>query len=82
MDVVRSTHFTRKTNGRGLEERDRRGRVRETGEATIDADVAEAIRRIDIPLFTVFDRPARDLDFQLFRLAPDDLTGHKRPDAR
>lgn len=55
-----------------------RGRLRETGEAAIDSSVVEAIRRVNIPFFTVFDRPARELDFQLFRLAPDDLTGHKQ----
>jgi hypothetical protein len=55
-----------------------RGHLRETGEAAIDSSVVDAIRRINIPFFTVFDRPARDLDFQLFRLAPEDLTGHKQ----
>ena len=55
-----------------------RGRLRETGEAAIDSSIVEAIRRINIPFFTVFDRPARELDFELFRLAPEDLTGHKQ----
>ncbi|WP_245902772.1 pyridoxamine 5'-phosphate oxidase family protein [Salinigranum rubrum] len=55
-----------------------RGRLRETGEAAIDSSVVEAIRRVNIPFFTVFDRPARELDFELFRLAPDELTGHKQ----
>ncbi|WP_204960024.1 pyridoxamine 5'-phosphate oxidase family protein [Salinigranum salinum] len=55
-----------------------RGHLRETGEAAIDSSVVEAIRRVNIPFFTVFDRPARDLDFQLFRLRPDELTGHKQ----
>jgi hypothetical protein len=55
-----------------------RGRLRETGEAAIDSSVVEAIRRINIPFFTVFDRPARDLDFELFRLAPTELSGHKQ----
>lgn len=52
-----------------------RGPLRETGEAAIDATVVEAIRRVDIPLVDIFDRPPRDLEFELFRLAPDDLTG-------
>jgi len=55
-----------------------RGHLRETGEAAIDSSVVEAIRRVNIPFFTVFDRPARELEFELFRLAPDDLTGHKQ----
>ena len=55
-----------------------RGRIRETGEAAIDSNIVKAIRRINIPFFTVFDRPARELDFELFRLAPEDLTGHKQ----
>jgi hypothetical protein len=54
-----------------------RGHLRETGEAAIDSSVVEAIRRVDIPFFTVFDRPARDLDFELFRLTPETLTGHR-----
>lgn len=55
-----------------------RGHLRETGEAAIDSSVVEAIRRINIPFFTVFDRPARELDFELFRLEPEELSGHKQ----
>jgi hypothetical protein len=55
-----------------------RGRLRETGEAALDSSLVEAIRRIDIPFFTVFDRPARELDFELFQLVPDELTGQKQ----
>ena len=55
-----------------------RGHLRETGEAAIDSSVVEAIRRVDIPFFTVFDRPARELEFELFRLTPESLTGHRQ----
>jgi hypothetical protein len=55
-----------------------RGHLRETGEASIDSSVVEAIRRVDIPFFTVFDRPARELEFELFRLTPASLTGHRQ----
>jgi hypothetical protein len=55
-----------------------RGHLRETGEAAIDSSVVEAIRRVDIPFFTVFDRPARELDFELFRLVPETLTGYRQ----
>ena len=55
-----------------------RGRLRETGEAALDSRFVEAIRRIDIPFFTVFDRPARELNFELFQLVPEEVTGHKQ----
>lgn len=55
-----------------------RGHLRETGEAAIDSSVAEAIRRVNIPFVSVFDRHPRDLDFELYRLAPDELTGQKQ----
>lgn len=55
-----------------------RGRLRETGEAAIDSSVVEAIHRVDIPFFTILDRSARELDFELYRLRPETLTGHRQ----
>lgn len=54
-----------------------RGHLRDTGEAAIDSGVVDAIRRVDIPFVAVFDRPARELVFELFRLRPETLTGHR-----
>lgn len=46
-------------------------------EDTVDPVVAEAMRRVQIPLFDVFDAPTRELTFRFFRLDPDDVTGRK-----
>jgi len=52
-----------------------RGTLREVTEAAIDAQVVRAIRRVDIPLVSIFDAPTRELDFRLYRVAVDDLSG-------
>ena len=43
----------------------------------IDSTVSEAIRAVDVPLVNVFDRPAREVDFRLYRLVVDDITGRE-----
>jgi hypothetical protein len=54
-----------------------RGRLDEITESSVDGTVVKAIRRMDIPLVSIFDEPTRDVEFQLYRLAPDELTGRK-----
>jgi hypothetical protein len=56
-----------------------RGRLHSAGEteAALDSSVAAAIRRVNIPFVAVYDRPARDLEFSLYRLEPDTMTGRR-----
>ncbi|MFC6725225.1 pyridoxamine 5'-phosphate oxidase family protein [Halobium palmae] len=53
------------------------GRLEEVTEAAIDSTVVEAMRRVHIPLVDVFDRHPREVEFEFFRLVPDELTGRR-----
>lgn len=53
-----------------------RGELEEVAESSLQSYVGEAMRDLDIPFFTVFDRPASDIEFKLTRLAIDELDGH------
>jgi len=52
-----------------------RGTLHEVTETALDSRVAEAIRRVDIPFVTIYDRPARELEFRIYRLSIETLTG-------
>jgi hypothetical protein len=52
-----------------------RGRLEKISGRSLDAIVAEAVRGLDIPYFSVHDRPVDDLHFTLARLNVADLTG-------
>lgn len=52
-----------------------RGRLDEVTEAAMDATVAEAMRTMNVPFVTIYDRPAAELTFEIYRLVPDELTG-------
>ncbi|SFG44151.1 hypothetical protein SAMN04488063_2059 [Halopelagius inordinatus] len=54
-----------------------RGRLEEVTEVSLDSTIARAIRRVNIPFVTIYDRPARELEFQLYRLVPEELTGRR-----
>ncbi|MFB6090676.1 MAG: pyridoxamine 5'-phosphate oxidase family protein [Halobellus sp.] len=57
-----------------------RGPLAEVPEAAIDGTVAESIRAIDIPFFTIYEEAARDLEYELYRLDPETITGrHETP---
>lgn len=56
-----------------------RGHLEEVTESALDATVAEALREVDIPLVDIFDRAPRDVEFTVYRLRPDVLTGRKEP---
>ncbi|WP_336024811.1 pyridoxamine 5'-phosphate oxidase family protein [Halobellus salinisoli] len=54
-----------------------RGPLSEIPEATIDGTVVEAIRSIDIPFVTIYEDAPRELEYRLYRLDPDELTGRQ-----
>jgi hypothetical protein len=54
------------------------GHLSEVTEVALDSTVAEALRRIEIPLVDVFDRHPREYEFRFFRLVTDEVTGKKQ----
>jgi hypothetical protein len=52
-----------------------RGPLREVTEMAIDSHAAESVRKINIPFVTIYDRRATELEFELYRLEPDSITG-------
>lgn len=58
-----------------------RGPLSEVPEATIDGTVVEAIRSIDIPFVAITDESPRELDYKLYRLSPEELTGRREKPA-
>lgn len=53
------------------------GQLEEVTESALDTDIAEAIRRVKIPLVDVYDRHPVELHFRFFRLTPTEVTGKK-----
>ena len=51
------------------------GRMSELAAGQLESSLAEAVRGFNIPYFAVFGQPSSELDFQLYRLAADSLTG-------
>ncbi|MEF8800168.1 MAG: pyridoxamine 5'-phosphate oxidase family protein [Halolamina sp.] len=51
------------------------GAIEERSETDFEARRIEAVRRLDIPYFTVHDRPADDLEFVIARIDVSNLTG-------
>ncbi|WP_049986228.1 pyridoxamine 5'-phosphate oxidase family protein [Halobellus rufus] len=54
-----------------------RGTLSTMPEASIDGTVVEAIRSIDIPFVTIYEEEPRELDYRLYKLHPDELTGRR-----
>lgn len=52
-----------------------RGRLEDVEDAGIATDTLEGLERVDIPLVDVFHRPLREIEFEFYRLDPDELTG-------
>jgi len=54
-----------------------RGPLAEVPEASIDGTVVESIRAIDIPFFTIYEEPVRELEYQLYRIDPEEISGRR-----
>ena len=54
-----------------------RGPLRKVTEMAIDSHAAESVRKINIPFVTIYDKRASELDFELYRLEPDSITGRR-----
>ncbi len=53
------------------------GRLEEVPEPSIDATVVDAVRSVEIPFVDVYERAPRELDFALYRLTVDGLSGRQ-----
>jgi nitroimidazol reductase NimA-like FMN-containing flavoprotein (pyridoxamine 5'-phosphate oxidase superfamily) len=54
-----------------------RGPLRKVTEMAVDSHAAESVRKINIPFVTIYDARASELEFELFRLEPDSITGRR-----
>ena len=54
-----------------------RGSLRKVSEMVLDSHAAESVRKINIPFVTIYDRRATELEFELYRLEPDSITGRQ-----
>jgi len=54
-----------------------RGSLTEIAEPAIEGGAAQSIRRMNIPYVTIHETPATAMEFELYRLAPESVTGRK-----
>ena len=54
-----------------------RGPLSSVNEPRLDGQAAKSVREIDIPFVTIYDQHPRELEFELYRLAPTELSGRK-----
>lgn len=53
------------------------GHLEPTTDESVSTQSLEGLQRITIPYVDIFDRPLREVAFEFYRLAPDELTGRK-----
>ena len=51
------------------------GRLLELSKTNLDTTVLEALKRLDIPYFKIFDRPTDEIEFTIVALQVDQLNG-------
>lgn len=51
------------------------GHLEGTTETSVGTDSLEGLERVHIPMVDIFGRPARQVDFEFYRLVPDEFTG-------
>lgn len=51
------------------------GHLEDVEREGIETATLDGLHRVDIPLVGIFDRPTKDVDFQFYRLVPEELTG-------
>ena len=54
-----------------------RGSLTEIAEPAIEGGAAQSIRRMNIPYVTIHETPATAMEFELYRLDPESVTGRK-----
>ena len=51
------------------------GRLEDVETEGIEVESLEGLERVDIPLVDIFEGPIREISFEFYRLAPEELTG-------
>jgi nitroimidazol reductase NimA-like FMN-containing flavoprotein (pyridoxamine 5'-phosphate oxidase superfamily) len=54
-----------------------KGHLRETTEQAIATESLEGLGRVQIPLVDIFGRPIKEVPFEFYRLAPEEITSRK-----
>ena len=54
-----------------------RGPIRKVTEMALDPQAAESVRKVNIPYVTIYDKHASELEFELYRLEPESITGRQ-----
>lgn len=54
-----------------------KGDLEETTEASIATESLEGLEQVHIPLVDIFGRPVKDIQFEFYRLIPDEMTSRK-----
>jgi len=52
-----------------------RGRLVDIEREAVASEALAGLERVDIPLVDIFEHPTREVDFEFYRLTPDELTG-------
>lgn len=52
-----------------------KGPLSEITEMALDPEAAKSVHKVRIPFVTIYDREARELDFELYRLEAETITG-------
>jgi hypothetical protein len=53
------------------------GELDSIAEADVSTDALDGLSRVDIPLFDVFERDVREVEFDFYRLSATDVTGKR-----
>lgn len=58
------------------------GRLEKTTEDSIATETLQGLQRVHIPFVDIFGTPSEDIQFEFYRLAPDELTTRKESTTR
>ena len=58
------------------------GRLEATTDDAIATETLDGLDRVRIPLVDIFGKPSREVEFEFYRLVPDELTGRKESRTR
>ncbi|KAA9396189.1 pyridoxamine 5'-phosphate oxidase family protein [Haloarcula sp. CBA1130] len=50
------------------------GRLEDVEREGIETETLDGLEHVDMPIIDIFERPTREVDFEFYRLAPDNLT--------
>jgi nitroimidazol reductase NimA-like FMN-containing flavoprotein (pyridoxamine 5'-phosphate oxidase superfamily) len=54
-----------------------KGELESIEDPDVDTDILDGLSRVEIPLFDVFERDLREIDFEFYRMPTADITGKR-----